>query len=64
MCLTTEWSKPMAKYIVQIFPNYISFDVEAENKGRAIDIAYSKAVGTSQYDLLKDADYDVEQTNG
>lgn len=54
----------MAKYTVEIFPNFMSFDIEAESKSRAIDIAYSKAVGMSQYDLLMDCEYDVEEANG
>jgi hypothetical protein len=49
-------------YQVRVYLNALSYDIEAENEDKAIEIAYDHASNESHYDLLKWADYEV--TNG
>ena len=51
----------MAKYEVKIFLNSVSYEIEAENEDKAIEQAEEYALEESQYDLLKWANYEVEE---
>ena len=54
-----------SKYKVSIFLNAISYEVTAENEEEAVEKAEEFAMTESHYDLLKWADYEVEEvTNG
>jgi hypothetical protein len=50
----------MANYNVRINLNSISLTLDAEDENHAFELAYEIAMGQTQYDLLKWADYEIE----
>lgn len=51
----------MPKYKVTIYLNAIDYELEAENKDKAITMARDYAMQESHYDILKWADYETEE---
>ena len=51
----------MPKYMVQISPNSISYELEADSEKKAIEYAQECFSDESTYDILKWADYGVEE---
>lgn len=51
----------MTKYQVIVDLNSITYEIEAEDEEQAIEQAEELAMEESQYDLLKWADYSVDE---
>jgi hypothetical protein len=51
----------MPKYEVRIDLNSITYEIEAENKEKAVDSAIEIVYYETMYDLLKWAKYEVEE---
>jgi hypothetical protein len=51
----------MATYKVTVNLNSITYDIESENEDKAIEIARDNVTEESHYDILKWADYEVEE---
>jgi hypothetical protein len=51
----------MPKYEVRIDLNSITYEIEAEDKGKAVDSAIEIVYYETMYDLLKWAKYEVEE---
>jgi hypothetical protein len=51
----------MPKYKVTINLNSLNYEVDEENEDSAIKLAEQMALDEPQYDLLKWANYDVEE---
>lgn len=51
----------MTMYKVTVNLNSISYEVEAEDEDKAINLAEQMALDEPQYDLLKWANYDIEE---
>lgn len=51
----------MPNYDVRINLNSISFNIDADDEDHAVEMAHEIAMEENMYDILKWADYDVEE---
>lgn len=54
----------MKKYEVRIYLNSLSYEVEAESEEKAIEYAEEIFYEETMYDLIKRADYEINELEG